>query len=61
MPLVGLRSFLRHKKSDRSSVHRLCVNALSRAEIISTSRAHVTVKGTDTVSMPLVGLRSFLL
>ena len=57
MPLVGLLSFL--QKTGRRNLEKDgCVNALSRASLISTRRA--LQKGRQIVSMPLVGLLSFL-
>ena len=60
MPLVGLRSFLR--SLDKGLEWNISsVNALCRAEIISTGKdPKDDPQNNPDVSMPYVGLRSFL-
>ena len=59
MPLIGLSSFLRIIKGATKNV-KCCVNALNRAFLISTIVNMPENEYYKEVSMPLIGLSSFL-
>ena len=60
MPSVGLLSFLSKYLQNPSRPTSKCVNALSRASLISTREEDGDELFLSCVSMPLVGLLSFL-
>ena len=61
MPYLGLSSFLRLDGTDLETDIAYCFNALPRAFFFSTEEKYVRKGKQHTVSMPYLGLSSFLL